>query len=110
LAASSVAPGSTSAAASATLGVPTARRTTSLGLGTGTAASRPAGKVTTGQPRSAAAASKPGSSAFTSAVAIYRTDSADSPSSASVPSMSWPICSAGAPRLAPTPTSREGGW
>ena len=64
LAASSTDPGSISAAASATLGVPTARRTTSLGLGTGTAASRLAGKVTTGQPRSAAAASRPGSSAF----------------------------------------------
>src|SRR5438552_953067 len=56
LAASSTDPGSISAAASATLGVPTARRTTSLGLGTGTEASRLAGKVTTGHPRPAAAA------------------------------------------------------
>ncbi len=108
MAASSVAPGSMSAAASATLGVPTARRTTSL--------ARPAlrrdgftGKVTTRQPRPAATACKPGSSAFASTVAMHRTDRAQSPSSASVPSMSWPISEAGAPRLAPTPTIRDGG-
>ena len=67
-------PAAISAAASATLGVPTARRTTSLGFGTGTAASRLAGKVTTDQPRCAAAASKPCSSAFRSAVASWRTE------------------------------------
>ena len=51
----------------------------------------------------------PGSSAFASTVAMWRTDSGLSAAPASAASTSWSISSAGAPRLAPTPTTSDGG-
>ncbi len=102
-------PPPTSAAASATDGVPTAARGASEGLGTSTAANSSAQYVTSGTPRRRAASTMPGSSDLASTVASWARDARDSPASRTALSTSPSTSSTGAPLDAPTPTTRDGG-
>jgi len=97
---------SISAAASATDGVPTAPAAAPDGLGTRTVASAAAGYVTTGTPSRAAAPTIPGSSAFASTVATSTTSAVRSPAPCRVSSIRPYTSPSGAPRRAPTPTTR----
>lgn len=97
---------SISAAASATEGVPTAAPTAPEGCGTRTAASAPAGWVRTGTPSRAAAPTIPGSSPLASTVATSSTSAASSPAPLNTASIRANTTSPGAPRRAPTPTTR----
>src|ERR1700761_2812598 len=97
------------AAASATLGVPTAEWTTALGFGTGTSARSAAEKKASGQPCSRTAASRPGSSCLRSTVAAGWTDRGARPAEARAWPMRAAISSEGTLWLAPRPMTRDGG-